>query len=89
MQIALFVAPLLVFLSLAFGQELTLYFSIFEMFALALAVFASIVIASDGVSNWMEGLQFLALYLIIALWFYFLVPASWVSASMSLQFLRT
>ena len=77
MQIALFVAPLLVFLSLAFGQELTLYFNIFEMFALALAVFAAIIIAIDGVSNWMEGAQFLALYLIIALWFYFIVPASW------------
>jgi len=79
MQIALFVAPLLVFLSLAFGQELTLYFNIFEMFALALAVFAAIIIAIDGVSNWMEGAQFLALYLIIALWFYFIVPASWYS----------
>jgi Ca2+:H+ antiporter len=79
MQIALFVAPLLVFLSLAFGQELTLYFNIFEMFALVLAVFAAIIIAIDGVSNWMEGAQFLALYLIIALWFYFIVPASWYS----------
>jgi Ca2+:H+ antiporter len=77
MQIALFVAPLLVFLSLILGHELTLYFNIFEMFALALAVFATIVITSDGYSNWMEGLQFLALYLIMALWFYFLVPASW------------
>jgi Ca2+/H+ antiporter len=33
-----------------------------------------VAIASDGVSNWMEGAQFLALYIILALWFYFLVP---------------
>lgn len=77
MQISLFVAPLLVFLSLIIGQELTLYFNIFEMFALALAVFTTIVISNYGYSNWMEGLQFLALYLIIALWFYFLVPSTW------------
>jgi Ca2+:H+ antiporter len=75
MQVALFVAPLLAIISPLFGQELTLYFSIFEVFALGLAVFSAVAIASDGVSNWMEGAQFLALYLILALWFYFLVPA--------------
>jgi len=74
MQIALFVAPLLAIISPFFGQELTLYFSIFEVFALGLAVFSAVAIASDGVSNWMEGAQFLALYLILALWFYFLAP---------------
>jgi Ca2+:H+ antiporter len=75
MQVALFVAPLLAIISPLFGQELTLYFSIFEVFALGLAIFSAVAIASDGVSNWMEGAQFLALYLILALWFYFLVPA--------------
>jgi Ca2+:H+ antiporter len=74
MQVALFVAPLLAIISPFFGQQLTLYFSIFEVFALGLATFSAVAIASDGVSNWMEGAQFLALYLILALWFYFLVP---------------
>ncbi len=73
MQIALFVAPLLALVSRFFGQEMTLYFRPSEVFALMLAVFASIVIASDEVSNWLEGAQFLSLYLIIALWFYFLI----------------
>jgi Ca2+:H+ antiporter len=76
MQVALFVAPLLAIISPFFGHELTLYFSIFEVFALGLAIFSAVAIASDGVSNWMEGAQFLALYLILALWFYFLVPSS-------------
>jgi len=75
MQVALFVAPLLAIISPLFGQELTLYFSIFEVFALGLAIFSAVAIASDGISNWLEGAQFLALYLILALWFYFLVPA--------------
>lgn len=74
MQVALFVAPLLALISPLFGPELTLYFSVFEVFPLVLAVLTSIVITSDGVSNWMEGAQFLALYLIMALWFYFLIP---------------
>jgi Ca2+:H+ antiporter len=76
MQIALFVAPLLVLVSPVFGQQPTLYFSFFEVFALGLVVFTAVIIASDGVSNWVEGVQYLALYLILALWFYFLVPAS-------------
>jgi Ca2+:H+ antiporter len=74
MQVALFVAPVLAIISPFFGQELTLYFSFVEVFALGLAVFSAVAIASDGVSNWIEGAQYLALYLILALWFYFLVP---------------
>jgi len=76
MQIALFVAPLLALSSPLFGYQLTLYFGFFEVFALGMAVFTAVIIAGDGVSNWMEGVQYLALYLILALWFYFLVPAS-------------
>ncbi|MCJ7443644.1 MAG: calcium/proton exchanger [Methanotrichaceae archaeon] len=76
MQDALFVAPLLALISSLVGQEMTLYFGIFQVLALLLAVSSVIVISSDGVSNWMEGVQLLAFYLMIALWFYFLVPAS-------------
>jgi Ca2+:H+ antiporter len=74
MQMALFVAPLLAFLSLLSSQVMTLYFNLFEVIGLGIAVFAAIVIASDNVSNWLEGAQLLALYLILAIWFFFLVP---------------
>lgn len=73
-QIALFVAPLLVFLSLFSGHELTLAFNVFEVIALGLAVFVVILIAEDGKSNWLEGTQLLALYAILAAWFLFLPP---------------
>src|SRR6185295_995787 len=45
MQVALFVAPLLVFVSLLFGPEMTLFFSLFEVATLALAVFLAAQIA--------------------------------------------
>jgi Ca2+:H+ antiporter len=76
MQMALFVAPMLAFLSLGFGEQLTLYFNFFEVLALGLTVFAAIIIASDNVSTWLEGAQFISLYLILALWFLFLVPVA-------------
>jgi Ca2+:H+ antiporter len=74
MQAALFVAPLLAFLSLLSGQVMTLYFNLFEIIGLGITVFAAIVISSDDVSNWLEGAQLLALYLILGIWFLFLVP---------------
>ena len=74
MQGALFVAPLLVFLSLFGTTPLTLYFGISEIIALSLAVFISAYIAIDGRTSWLEGAQSLALWLILALWFYFIVP---------------
>jgi Ca2+:H+ antiporter len=76
MQMALFVAPLLAFLSLGFSEQLTLYFNFFEVLALGLTVFAAIIIASDNVSTWLEGAQFISLYFILALWFLFLVPVA-------------
>lgn len=74
MQIALFVAPLLVFVSLLFGSELTLFFSLFEVAALVLAVLLGTLVSVDGKSNWLEGAQLLAVYVIMALGFYFAVP---------------
>ncbi len=71
MQVALFVAPLLVFISLLFGPELTLFFSLFEVAALTLAVLSATLVSVDGESNWLEGAQLLAVYLIAALGFYF------------------
>jgi Ca2+:H+ antiporter len=74
MQIALFVAPLLVFVSLLFGPEMTLFFSLMEVAALGLAVLIAANISVDGESNWLEGAQLLAVYLIVALGFFFIQP---------------
>jgi Ca2+:H+ antiporter len=76
MQVALFVAPLLVFISLLFGPEMTLFFSILEVSALTLSVLIATIISSDGESNWLEGAQLLAVYVIVALGFFFLSPDS-------------
>ncbi|NIN66720.1 MAG: calcium/proton exchanger [Anaerolineae bacterium] len=74
MQIALFVAPVLVFISLAMGNPLTLIFNEFELLALAAAVFIAAFISLDGESNWLEGAQLLAVYLILVLAFFLPVP---------------
>jgi Ca2+:H+ antiporter len=72
LQIALFVAPLLIFISLAMGNPLTLTFNTFELIALFAAVLISAFIALDGESNWLEGAQLLGVYLIIGIAFFFL-----------------
>lgn len=72
LQVALFVAPVLVFLSLAMGNPLTLVFNPFELAALGAASIIAALVSQDGESNWMEGTQLLAVYLILALAFYFL-----------------
>jgi Ca2+:H+ antiporter len=72
LQIALFVAPVLVFASYAFPQQLNLEFTIPEIVAVVVAAFVTDQIAGDGESNWLEGVQLLALYAIIAVLFYFL-----------------
>jgi Ca2+:H+ antiporter len=75
-QIALFVAPVLVFLSYVVApQPMDLVFSTFEIVAIALSVLSIAFIAHDGETHWMEGVQLLAVYVILALGFFFL-PAS-------------
>lgn len=74
LQIALFVAPVLVFLSLALGNPLQLIFNEFELLALIVGVIITALVSFDGESNWLEGSQLLAIYLILALAF-FLLPA--------------
>lgn len=71
-QIALFVAPVLVFLSLAFGEPLNLIFTGFEIAAVAISSAVLGFIVLDGRSNWFEGAQMLAAYAIMALSFFFL-----------------
>lgn len=74
LQIALFVAPVLVFVSLLFDHPLLLIFSEFELVALFSAALVAALIAADGESNWLEGAMLLAVYLIVALAFFFLPP---------------
>ncbi len=72
LQIAVFVAPLLVFIALLFNQQLTLVFNQFELAALLAAVIITALISLDGESNWLEGAQLLIVYLILAIAFFFL-----------------
>lgn len=72
LQIALFVAPLLVFISLMMGNPMTLTFNSFEIIALVGAGIIASLIALDGESNYLEGAQLLGVYVIIGLAFFFL-----------------
>jgi Ca2+:H+ antiporter len=71
-QIALFVMPVLVLAALAVGTHLDFVFSTIEIAAVAFSALVLAFIALDGRSNWMEGAQLLAAYVIMALSFYFL-----------------
>ena len=74
MQIALFVAPVLVFVSYAIGQPMNLIFTTFEVVAVGSGVAVVALVAADGESNWMEGVLLLAVYVIFAIAFFFLPP---------------
>jgi len=72
-QIALFAAPLLVFASYAIGPHpMDLRFTTFEVVAVVISVVVLNLVAQDGESNWLEGALLLAVYLVIALAFFFL-----------------
>ena len=73
LQIALFVAPVLVFISLLLGNPLTLIFNQFELLALIAGVLITVFVSEDGESNWLEGAELLAIYFILGLAF-FLLP---------------
>ena len=72
-QIALFVAPLLVFVSYFMPHgPMNLRFTPFEVLAVIAATVIVNLVSADGESNWLEGVQLLAVYLIVALVFFFL-----------------
>ncbi len=73
LQVALFVAPVLVFISLMMGNPLQLIFNQFELLALIAGVLIAVLVSQDGESNWLEGAELLAVYVILALAF-FLLP---------------
>ena len=76
-QIALFAAPLLVFLSYVIGPApMDLVFTTAEVVAVGLAVVIVGQVAEDGQSHWLEGVQLLAVYVILAIVFYFLPESS-------------
>ena len=74
MQIALFVAPLLVFISMLVSPHelMNFVFTPFELAAVGVTVFISTLISVDGESNWLEGAQLLAVYIILGVAFFFL-----------------
>ena len=72
-QIALFVAPLLVFVSYFIGpQPMDLRFTGLEVVAVVMSVGIMALVSQDGESHWMEGVQLLAVYLMLGIAFYFL-----------------
>lgn len=71
MQIALFVAPVLVIAGRVFGQPMDLNFNPFELVAVAVSVLIANSISSDGKSNWLEGTLLLAAYTVLGFAFYF------------------
>ena len=72
MQIALLVAPILVFTSYLFGDPLDLIFTPFEVAAVTISVLILGFVSIDGESHWMEGVMLVGVYLMLAVAFYFL-----------------
>ena len=70
-QVALLIAPVLVFAGLAFGQPMDLAFSAFEVVAVALAVAVANTVVRDAESNWLEGAFLLLVYGMLAVAFYY------------------
>ncbi len=70
-QIAMFVAPVLVLMSMFFTTRMSLIFNTFELVAIIFSVFIVNSVVEDGESNWFEGVQLLMAYAIIAVAFFF------------------
>jgi Ca2+:H+ antiporter len=71
LQIALFVTPALVFIGLLVGEPMTLVFNSYELAALIGAALIAVLISVDGESNWLEGAELVALYVMLGIAFYF------------------
>ena len=72
LQVAMFVAPVLVIASLFFKTHMPLIFSWPELIAMASSVLLMVVISNDGETNWFEGLTLIAAYFIMGLGFFLL-----------------
>lgn len=71
-QVALLVAPVLVFVGVAMGVPMDLVFTPFEVLVLALATVTAAVLTLDGESHWFEGVQLLALYVMVGIAAFFI-----------------
>ena len=72
LQIALFVAPVLIFLSYLFGRPMNLEFTMPEVVAVVASVYILFQISGDGETNWIEGIQLLSVYVILGVLFFYL-----------------
>jgi Ca2+:H+ antiporter len=72
LQIAMFVAPVLVLVSLLFGSGMPLQFTIGEIVAMTLSVFLFNKVVTDGDTNWLEGALLLATYVLLGVGFFML-----------------
>ncbi|WP_078382110.1 calcium/proton exchanger [Sutcliffiella halmapala] len=72
LQIAMFVAPILVLTSMFFQEKMPLVFTIPELISMVTAVLLAIVITNDGETNWFEGATILAAYFIMGIGFFLL-----------------
>lgn len=70
LQIALFVAPVLIFVSYFIGNTMDIVFTTIELVAIGVSVFIAKSITQDGSTNWYEGLMLLAVYFILGVSFY-------------------
>lgn len=70
-QIAMFVAPLIIFVSPFLGHPVTILFSNYELIAMSSAAAIGVLISMDGKSHWLEGAQLLAVYVIVGVAFFF------------------
>ena len=80
LQIALFVAPILIFASYLFGTPMDLEFTVPEVIAVIASIIIVEQISGDGESSWIEGIQLLSVYAILGILFYFLPDAHHAAA---------
>jgi Ca2+:H+ antiporter len=73
-QVALLVAPILVFAGYFLGQDMNLHFTPYEVWAVMMAVFITRTLIYDGNSTWLEGLMLIAIYFMLAMGFFHLPP---------------
>lgn len=74
LQVALVVAPILVFAGYLLDQPMNLIFSRFEIVALGLSVLVARELITDGQSNWLEGLMLTGVYVMLGVGFFYLPP---------------
>jgi Ca2+:H+ antiporter len=71
-QVALFVVPILVIAGIAMAKPFTLVFTLYELTAMFLSAIILNLMVHDGKSNWFEGVMLTAVYLVIAIGFFFI-----------------